>query len=57
MTGESQSLQLAKPSRGEKPVMRTFGLRRRAVPLGLSASGWLGPGTALIELAGEAGKS
>jgi hypothetical protein len=37
--------------------MRTFGLRRRAVPLGLSASGWLGPGTALIELAGEAGKS
>jgi predicted nucleic acid-binding protein len=55
--GESQSLQLARSSRGEKPVMRTFGLRRRAVPLGLSVSGWLGPGTALTELAGEAGKS
>ena len=27
--------------------MRTFGLRCRAVPLGLSASGWPGPGTAL----------
>lgn len=38
-------------------MMRTFGLRRRAVPLGLSVSGWLGPGTALTELAGEAGKS
>lgn len=37
--------------------MRTFGLRRRAVPLGLSASGRPGPGTALIELTGEAGKS
>ena len=37
--------------------MRTFGLRRRAVPLGLNASGWLGPGTAPIELTGEAGKS
>jgi hypothetical protein len=38
-------------------VMRTFGLRRRAVPLGLSVSGWLGPGTALIELTGEADQS
>ena len=37
--------------------MRTFGPRRRAVPHGLSASGWLGPGTALIELTGEAGMS
>lgn len=37
--------------------MRTFGLRCRAVPLGLSASGWPGPGTALTGLTKEAGQS
>ena len=55
--GESQSLQLARSSRGQKPVMRTFGLRRRAVPLGLSASGWPGPGTALTGLTRRADQS
>lgn len=37
--------------------MRTFGLRCRAVPLGLSASGWPGPGTALTGLTRRADQS
>jgi hypothetical protein len=37
--------------------MRTFGLRCRAVPLGLSASGWPVPGTALTGLTGKADQS
>jgi hypothetical protein len=37
---ESQSLQMARSSRGQrKPAMRTFDLRRRAVPLGPSGPG------------------